>query len=75
MKASQPKATRSKGSEVEARLPLDHFVERMDQFVSDGDGEGVHVLEMHIERPFRDSRLANEIVNCNRSPGALGEQG
>src|SRR5208282_4574805 len=54
---------------------LYHFIERMDQLVSNGDGEGVHVLEMHIERPFRDSRLAHEIINGDRRPRALGEQG
>ena len=33
---------------------LDQFVERMDQVAGDGDGEGVHVLEVNIERPLRE---------------------
>ena len=35
---------------------------------------GQHVLEMHIERPFRDSRLANEIVKVTEAQERLANR-
>ena len=73
MKRQQPNAIRSAGSSRRADRAA-AFHRRIHHLVRDCGNQLAKVLEMHIERSFRDTGLRNDIIDRDRFHGLPGEQ-